>query len=383
LGASRVFGIGIFAILIAATFSMSPVFAYEIIILNPEGVDKLPQWMQDLVKNSELYGTSHESSIDQSKNKSEQYTKPTFGLDHENNQKIIDSGFKINNNTFSIKDNFHTPFAEQVINIGEENTFEAKIFSSKGLRVQEFLFGIPKVGEAHLAELGVEVWFDYEGEIREAKTVQKSNVIDEDTIIATHEKTKCKSSDIEEKCDSVKVTVVFLEPLKDKVMALKAIDYKNRYQITYLNEGVYVSGESLNPIKTKIILSNVKNKGLLKVTQVAKYSPYWTSEDGKMFEMNSFGSFKEINQSFERFQDTGNAFTRQHSEFGGILNYEQKRALNLFDSSKVISELPESFAHEFPETQSRMNESLKQQMLEQEKMAQKSIEEYTLQARWH
>jgi hypothetical protein len=382
LGARSLRVIGIVAIFIFATFSITPAFAWVLVVQNPEALDNVPQWLLDtaeiVIENPDV-----ESGNEQSENKNEQYTKPTFGLDHENNQKVIESGFKINNNTFSINDNFHTPFAEQVINIGEDNYFEAKIFASEGLRVQEFLFGIPKVGEAHLAELGVEVWFGHEGEIQKVEVVQKSKVIDENTIVTTHEKTKCKSSDIEENCDSVKISVIFLEPLKDKVMALKAIDYKNRYQITYLNEGIDVFGESLNPMKTKMIPSNVKNEGLHKITQVKKYSSYWTSEDGRMFEMNSFGSFKQINQSFERFQDTGNAFTRQHSSFGGILDYEQKRALNLFDSSKVISKLPESFSYEFPETQSRMNEKLKQEMLEQAKIAQKSIEEYTLQARWH
>ena len=63
--------------------------------------------------------------------------------------------------------------------------------------------------------------------------------------------------------------------------------------------GFDISGESLNPMLAKMIPSNVKNQGLLKVTQVAKYSPYWQGENGQMFEMNSFGSFKQINQSFE------------------------------------------------------------------------------------
>jgi hypothetical protein len=121
-----------------------------------------------------------------SENKNEQQTKPTFGLDHQNNQKIIESGFKINNQTFAINDNFHTPFKEQVVKIGETNTFEAKLFASEGLRVQEFLFGIPEIGHAHYAELGVEIWFNYDGTIKKIKAVQESNIIDESTFDATH-----------------------------------------------------------------------------------------------------------------------------------------------------------------------------------------------------
>jgi len=84
----------------------------------------------------------------------EHLTRPTFGISHETFETIVDSGFRFNDQSFTINDNFHTAF------IGEVNSFEAKIYADKRLKVQEFLFGIPNVGEAHLAELGVEVWYD-------------------------------------------------------------------------------------------------------------------------------------------------------------------------------------------------------------------------------
>ncbi|MDH3678171.1 MAG: hypothetical protein OEQ12_07720, partial [Nitrosopumilus sp.] len=188
------------------------------------------------------------------------------------------------------------------------------------------------------------------------------------------------STSQEAKCDKTTVSMKFMEPLKDKVMAIKAIDYANRDQKTHLNEGFDIAGESLNPMLEKMIPSNVRNQGLLKVTQVEKYSPYWTSEDGRMFEMNSFGSFKQINQSFERFQDTGEPFTRQHSAFGGKLAYEQNRAVDMFDSSRLISELPDSFGYHF-EIQERMNAGLKQEMLLQEEIAKGIINEMDRQDR--
>jgi hypothetical protein len=96
--------------------------------------------------------------------------------------------------------------------------------------------------------------------------------------------------------------------------------------------------------------------------------------------MNSFGSFKQINQSFERFQDTGNASTRQHSGFGGILAYEQNRALDVFDASKLISELPDSFGYHFERTD-RMTDEMKQQMLLQQEIAREIIDEMDKQNR--
>ena len=309
-------------------------------------------------------------------------TRPTFGLNHENNQPLVENGFSFNDNTFTITDNHHTNFNEQAIEIGVINSFSATVYASKSLKVQEFLFGIPNVGEAQFAELGVEIWYNIDGEIEEFKVVQKSDVIDPDTVSVTHQKTKCAETDVNEDCDTTFLSMVFLEPLKDKVMAIKAIDFKNRDQRTFMNEGFDVSGESLNPMLTKMIPPIKRNEGPIKVTQEAKYSPYWTAEDGRIFEMNSFGSFKEINITFERFQDTGTPYTRLHSGFGGIIAYEQNRALDVFDATVLISELPDSVGYYFQIT-NRMSDDIKQEMLLQEQIAQKVLDEMDKQQRNH
>ncbi|MDH3677505.1 MAG: hypothetical protein OEQ12_04305 [Nitrosopumilus sp.] len=308
-------------------------------------------------------------------------SRPTFGLSHDKNRKMIDKGFSFNNKTFSISNNYHTPFAERPVILGEVNSFEAKVYAENNLKVQEFLFGIPNKGQAHLAELGIEVWYGLFGEIEEIKVIQKSNVIDIESVTAAHEKTKCRSRDKEEKCDATNVSMVFLEPLKAKVMAIKAIDYKNRYHITYLNEGFDISGDSLNPMPIKMIPSPTKGEGLIKVTQNEKYSNYWTTDDERTFEINRFGSFKQINYKFERFQDSGEPRTRLHSEFGGILAYEQDMAKRIFDSSKVISELPESHTIVVKPSE-RVDEKMKQLMLEQELICKKYLEDQDKQARW-
>jgi hypothetical protein len=311
-------------------------------------------------------------------------TRPTFGISHEDRQnQVVEKGFRFNSNEYLLTDNHHTDFAEQEVEIGLMNSFSATVYADKKLKIQEFLFGIPNVGEAHLAELGVEVWYDRDGNIDDVIVVQKSDVIDADTVSVSHEKVKCLATDQEAKCDTTTVSVTFLEPLADKVMAIKAIDYALRDQRTFLNEGFDISGESLNPMLAKMIPSNERNQGLLKVTQVAKYSPYWSAEDGRMFEMNSFGSFKQINQSFERFQDTGNAFTRQHSGFAGILDYEQNRATQVFDSADLVSELPESWAYVYPEPHERITDDVRQEMLLQQKIAKTILQNMDKQDRRH
>jgi hypothetical protein len=351
----------------------------------PENPGKSPNKAVNFAVNTDSSEsiTSDNVSKDSKKGSSNEHlTRPTFGISHETQAVLVTDGFSFNDKSFSMSDNHHTPFDEQTINIGEENSFSAKVYAPKGIKVQEFLFGVPIIGQGHLAELGVEVWYDHQGQITDVKAVQQSKVINKETLTAVHEKVQCMSSDKTNNCDLTTISMVFNEPLKDNVMAVKAIDHKNRYQLTYLNDGFEIAGDSLNPMQTLLISSNVKGEGLIDVTQTSKYSPYWISADGRMFEMNNFGSFKQIGQDFERFQDTGDAKTRMHSGFAGIIEYEQMRASQLFDSSEFVSELPSSFAYVFPQPHDRMTDELKEQMLLQEELAKKILEQSKVQARW-
>jgi hypothetical protein len=294
---------------------------------------------------------------------------------------LVENGFSFNGESFTIIDNHHTPFDQQSINIGAENSFVATVYADKRLMVQEFIFGVPEIGMGHQAEMRVEVWYDFDGKIEDVKVIQDSDVVDPTTVSVRHEKVKCISTDEEEKCDRTSLSAIFLEPLKDSVMAIKAIDFKFRDQTTYLNDGFDVSGKSLNLMDTSLIPSSIRNEGLILVTQTEKYSKYWVTEDGRLFERNSFGSFKHTNQSFERFQDTGDARTRLHSGYGGIIQYEQNRASELFDSSKLISKLPDSFGYYY-EYNERMDEEMKRQMILEEQVAKDLLAKKYLQARW-
>jgi len=283
-------------------------------------------------------------------------TKPTFGLDHNTFRPLVDGGFSFNGKSHDIIDNWWTPFAEQKVKIGSINSFTAKAYADKQLRIQEFLFGIPAVGEAHNAELGIEVVYDYSGEIDRINVIQKTDIIDIDSIKVKHSKSKCQSDDTVERCDTTRLSMKFLEPLQDKIMAIKAIDFKNRVHITYLNEGFDISGNSLNPMNTMMIIGTEKHEGLVEVTQIAKYSDIWTTQDGREFERNESGSFAQINQSFERHIDTGVIKNRMHSEFNTlkqsqvdlasiIMSAYYRTSINYEDP---FSEINDIFAYEYP-----------------------------------
>ncbi|MDH3677078.1 MAG: hypothetical protein OEQ12_02110, partial [Nitrosopumilus sp.] len=84
-----------------------------------------------------------------------------------------------------------------------------------------------------------------------------------------------------------------------------------------------------------------------------------------------------------RFQDSGEPLTRHHSGFGGIINYENQRALEIFNATSLLSELPSSFSHDISMSE-RITDQLIQEMIIQEHIAQKKYDEmYNKQTRWN
>jgi len=255
-------------------------------------------------------------------------TKPTFGLDHRSFQPIVEGGFSFNGVSHDITDNFWTPFNEKPVRLGTINTFTAKVYADKGLRTQEFLFGIPEVGKAQDAEVVVEVWYDTQKNIIDTIVSQKTNVVDADSLTVIHSMNNC-SSENNLQCDVTSISIKFLEPLFNKVMAINAVDLKNRGQLTYQNEGFDISGDSLNPMLTLMIPGPEKYEGLITITQNEKYSNLWTAEDGRIFDANNY--FKEINPTLQKgFNDSRNSeYQRMYLEGQAYIGSLY------FDSSKI------------------------------------------------
>jgi len=266
------------------------------------------------------------------------------------------------------------------LKIGERSTLTAKVYAPNGLASQSFGLGIRDIG-SNDAEVELLANLNIDGSIDSIEVIQKTDVVAPETLTVSNEKAYCKDGDAEKLCDEIKFAFTLQEPLQYEKAYSQHIDFKRRAGQVWVNHGFEITGEQITPMLSNMIPSNVRDQGLLKVTQVAKYSPYWVADNHRMFEMNSFGSFKEINQSFERFQDTGIAFTRMHSGFGGIIAYEQNRALDIFDAASLVSELPASFAYIFPETDERITEEMRQEMLVQEEIAKEILDEMDRQDR--
>ena len=239
---------------------------------------------------------------------------------------------------FQIDDNFHTNFTKQYFDVGTVNAFSAKVFAPREIHVMEFDFGVPEVGKAHDSQVMLEIWLNRDLSVEKTVIRQDRKIIDENSILPLAFKSKCQASDAEENCVTVLVSTLFLEsPLYD-VMALKAIDFSGRFQITYLNEGFDITGDPLNPPETDYMPSG--KAGLVQMVRFDKFENLWfvpdyinpdefdnlwVSPSGIIYTRNDVGSWFRLSPHIiEENDPSWNVMTRIHDEFYKMVEYEKK-----------------------------------------------------------
>lgn len=286
-----------------------------------------------LFPSSSTVGGSSGSSNDVSK------TRPTFGLDHHTFAQIVEGGLMINNATFNVLDNYWTHIPMQNATVGEVQNFTATTYAPKTLKYLEFLFGVPEVGKWYDAESSIGVALDYQGVITSNYTYNRDDVlIDFDTLSYSASKTFCSPDDTTQLCDRVSFEFVFNESPLYQVLAVQAIDMKGRTNILYFNDGIDVTGESLNPPVQKVILSDIPHQGLQTVERVDKAEDIWMTLDENepvsLYQQNSFGTFLPLEwKETEKLMDNNSSImNRDHSYFDLLVQVEQKRAQHTLDN---------------------------------------------------
>jgi len=293
----------------------------------------------------------------------EHKTRPTFGVDHNTFVQAVETGLEINGSPFMVTDNFWTPIPMQNLTVGDVQNFTATTYAPKTLRVMEFLFGIPGVGEWGKAEASVEVHLDYRGDIIEVipRNAEES-IVDFSVLKYSSTHSKCRADSNTPTCNTVSVELAFNEAPTGNVLAVQAIDYKGRSNILYFNDGLYFNGPSINPPVTLQIPSEIKYKGLQVIERIDKANDIWITQDEnepiETYQRNSVGAFLPLEwRTFEIVDDSiGNVIDRHHSSFAEIIQEEQIRAVSIFDSELIQSTITPAFSYVYPEENERMYE---------------------------
>ena len=231
-------------------------------------------------------------------------TSPTSGNDWNTLENLVEGGITVDGVSFTLTDNWYTPFRQIQIETGSTHSFGVKTFAQNGgLMVQEIAFGITAVGDYANAEALIEVHYDWDKTILDVKVVQDTEVIDVSTLNVSTDQVKCRS-DADAICYQTDFYLKFNEPLKDKVYAVKAFDMTRRTLMPhYFNEGINIFGDSLNPMLTIQLASTEKFEGLITITQIEKYSNIWTTEDGRIFDADNY--FSQTNKVYQKGSNDG------------------------------------------------------------------------------
>jgi hypothetical protein len=256
-------------------------------------------------------------------------TAPTSGNDWNTFENLVEGGITVDRVSFTLVDNWYTPFEQIQIETGSTHTFGVTTFAQNGgLMVQEIAFGIPEVGYYQDAEALVEVHYDWDKTILELVVVQDTEVLD--VLSVSTDQVECRS-DSDAMCYQTNLTIKFNEPLKDKVYAVKAFDMTRRTMMPhYFNEGINIFGDSLNPMLTMQIASTEKFEGLITITQTEKYSNLWVTEDGRIFDSDKF--FSQTNKVYQYgYNDARGSLVQQMNLDGQAYLASQL----YFDSSKI------------------------------------------------
>lgn len=271
-------------------------------------------------------------------------TKPTFGRDHDNLRQFVTDGFILNGEKITITDNFHTKYPLIELETGVKYKMSAKAYSTRGLKVVEFMFGIPEIGKAYEAETSIEVWLNSENypSINNVtyypvdKVITQKDSIINDNVVSFYKNDECNEID-PMMCKTVVVFLSFNEAPLNKVFGIKAIDQTGRYIITTFNDGIMVDGESLNAPKKDFMAYG--KLGLLEMTQTDKKSDMWVSPYGLNYTKNSSGSWIQLTyDEILRPQDDWMVDTRMVSYWNDMILLEQVKARLVFDSSEIQKE---------------------------------------------
>ena len=252
-------------------------------------------------------------------------TKPTFGVSWENNQPFVSGGFTLNGYTLDITDNWHASFVSINGVIGNENNAQIKVYAPKGLATVLLSLGVPEVGKVNDAESNIMISLrpNYTDSIFYSITgitlEQKESLVDENKTTAAISKSLCNNSNDIEKCYTIDINFVVLAPLKYDSIAITAIDTKNRYTTTYINEGLTFAGDSmLEPATAQLVVKrgNQYEAETIDLIQQDRRHNLWEDQYGNLWTQNDHDTWLQLTFPENTPKDSYvNVMTRIHTAF--------------------------------------------------------------------
>lgn len=296
---------------------------------------------------------------------------PTLGIDSKL-MRVVDNGFTYNGKSVDAE-RFFTPYPLITVNVGEPNIAEFRIYEDIGpqnIKHFSFAFGLDKGEIISNSKAKIELDIDQDG-IETVIVTDPENAL-EDVNVSTRVET-CNDDGKDNDCLIVTINHTFREPLGFNIVGTDVWDMERNAWQNYFNHGIEVTGESLNAPKE---YDGVNRGQMYHLTETSKTTAI--DEFGDLWSLQ-YNTWNKDYVSHERVQDLPTSvMTRSHSEFAGYKDAVTANAIiELLEVCPTCLEsyadFDDSFAYQYPETQSKMNNPEIQEIMNSENSKAKNI----------
>ncbi len=293
-------------------------------------------------------------------NDDEWQTAPTFGVSPQTGSQMVSCGYSMDGTCRDVLD-YHVDYRRESIQTNSTHDFTLKAHSVTGVQQFQMGFGVPEVGSSigqSEAVLTVDLERDYATnstyKIRDATYTDPNDILGEATLDVAL--VGCMSPDDPTKCVELSVDgLLFREQMYHEPFVIYVMDVQRWSAQNYMNDGLLVQGDSLNPAPRET--AGISKKGnqydavAISLQRTDKLSDTWEDQWGGEWTRNSYGTWSRlVPEPFERHQDgTWGVMTRMNSNFAALVQAEQDRAVLVFDAAQLMSELEPVLAYDLPE----------------------------------
>ncbi len=302
-------------------------------------------------------------------NDDDKHNPPSFGKSHITNKMLVTCGYKMDDTCRDVYD-YHVEYERDIIQTNTTHTFTLKAFVPNLANSFTIAFGVPDVGTPlSNAEASIKVilGIDYSEPsyhyIEDVVIYDPNNIIDYNSTNTMVLSTSCTGGNT--MCTQVTFpSVLFRDTTYHEPFAILVVDTLLYTAVNYMNEGILITGDSLNPIPTVSsgITVDVGDKPTnLILERIDKANDLWKDIFGNVWSHNSFGNFVIVQYAPHAgtIPVCDDINDRICAPFKAKLDWHNQNMIQLRDSlydaykTKAYAEIDNIFTYEFGDLDSR------------------------------
>ena len=269
-------------------------------------------------------------------------TKPTFGVSYIWGDKLVDCGYSMDGTCRDVL-SYHVDYTEH-IRTNSTHDFELKTSAPNGLRMLGIGFGVDGIGfPVNTAEAQITVRLERDYDSDSTYSIVGTEYDDKNGIISHNagvsiKREKCLPTDKEDTCVVLSIKdVTFREEMYDTPFVIHALDSKRYTTVHYMNDGLEVTGKSMNaPPQYNITRHVLGQPGTTDLTLVRtdKLADVWTDQLGYQWTKNSYGTWMSLTTPSPNMASACTDVNKRSCDaFGAKLEWHMEKMEDLRDAA--------------------------------------------------